>query len=46
LLMSGFRWLCQRSRHCFPLRPGSTCATLRRLHQRSSGERVALRRNT
>ena len=26
LLMSGLRWLCQRSRHCFPLRPGSTSA--------------------
>ena len=22
-LMSGFRWLCHRSRHCFPMRPGS-----------------------
>ena len=25
-LMLGFRWLCQRSRHCLPMRPGSFCA--------------------
>ena len=22
LQMSGFKWLCHRSRHCFPMRPG------------------------
>ena len=25
-LMSGLRWLYQRSRHCLPMRPGSCCA--------------------
>jgi len=27
LRMSWSRWLCQRSRHCLPVRPGSCCAT-------------------
>ena len=26
LLIHGLRWLCQRSRHCFPIRPGSCFA--------------------
>ena len=26
LRMSGSRWLCQRSRHCLPMRPGSLAA--------------------
>lgn len=26
LLISGFRWLCHRSLHCFPMRPGSCLA--------------------
>mmetsp|Transcript_43881 Transcript_43881/g.133651 ORF Transcript_43881/g.133651 Transcript_43881/m.133651 type:complete len:230 (-) Transcript_43881:296-985(-) len=26
LLMSGLRWLCHLSRHCFPIRPGSSAA--------------------
>ena len=28
LLMSWSRWLCQRSRHCLPVRPGSDSATV------------------
>lgn len=27
-LISGLRWLYHRSRHCFPMRPGSCCAIL------------------
>ena len=27
-LISGLRWLYQRSRHCLPMRPGSCCAIL------------------
>ena len=26
VLMAGSSWLCQRSLHCFPLRPGSSTA--------------------